>query len=254
MTDGSPFSLRSKGRLVDQVVDKIQGLIIDGQLEPGTKLPPEIELAEQMGVSRTVLREAMSILMTKGLLETKPGVGTIVLQMSRDQVVEPLSLLVQMMGGGVAFEELHQVRSILEVEIAGLAARQATKADVAGLEELMTEMEMNQSNADVFAIRDADFHQALAHSTHNPLLDHLVGIIRDLLEGHIMQVVRHIDPQIHVLPYHRHILDRIVARDEAGARQAMLNHLNQVKKNYEEAQASRFGGEMKVRPNPNEVR
>ena len=248
MTDGNPFSLRSKGRLVDQVVEKIQGLIIDGQLQPGTKLPPEIELAEQMGVSRTALREAMSILMTKGLLETKPGVGTIVQQMSRNQVVEPLSLLVKMRGGGVAFEELHQVRSILEVEIAGLAANQATEADVACLERLLAEMEMNQNNADVFAVKDADFHQALAHSTHNPLLDHLVGIIRDLLEGHIMQVVRHIDPQLQVLPYHRRILDRVVAKDEKGARQAMLAHLNQVKKNYEEAEASHHESEIKIRP------
>jgi GntR family transcriptional repressor for pyruvate dehydrogenase complex len=235
MTDGSPFSLRSKGRLVDQVVEKIQGLIIDGQLKPGTKLPPEIELAEQMGVSRTALREAMSILMTKGLLETKPGVGTVVQQMSRDQVVEPLNLLVQMRDGGVTFEQLHQVRSILEVEIAGLAAMQATEADIMGLEQLMTEMEGNQGNADVFATRDADFHQKLARATHNPVLDHLVGIIRDLLVDHIMQVVQHIDPQLQVLPYHRYILDKVAAKDEAGARQAMLDHLNQVQKNYEEA-------------------
>lgn len=235
MTDSSPFLLRSKGRLVDRVVDKIQGLIIDGQLNPGIKLPPEIELAEQMGVSRTVLREAMSVLMTKGLLETKPGVGTIVREMSRDQVVEPLNLLFQIRHGGVAFEDLHQVRSILEVEIAGLAAMEATEADIAGLEQLMIEMEMNQDNADVFAARDADFHQALAYSTYNPLLDNLVGIIRDLLEGHIMQVVRHIDPRIYVLPFHRQILDRVAAKDKEGARQAMLDHLNQVQKNYEEA-------------------
>jgi GntR family transcriptional repressor for pyruvate dehydrogenase complex len=235
MTDSSPFLLRSKGRLVDRVVDKIQGLIIDGQLKPGIKLPPEIELAEQMGVSRTVLREAMSVLMTKGLLETKPGVGTIVREMSRDQVVEPLTLLFQIRHGGVAFEDLHQVRSILEVEIAGLAAMEATEADIAGLEQLMIEMEMNKDNADVFAARDADFHQALAYSTYNPLLDNLVGIIRDLLEGHIMQVVRYIDPQIYVLPFHRQILDKIAAKDKEGARQAMLDHLNQVQKNYEEA-------------------
>ena len=60
-----------------------------------------------------------------------------------------------------------------------------------------------------------------------------------------MQVVRYIDPQIHVLPYHRHILDRVAAKDEKGARQAMLDHLNQVKKNYAEAEASHHESEAK---------
>lgn len=239
MSDASLFrAVGTKGRLVDRVVNEIQGLIVGGQLEPGMKLPPERELADELGVSRTVIREAVQILVAKGLLETKPGVGTIVRQVTRDQISEPLSLLVQLRDGGVSFEELHQVRSILEVEIAGLAALQATEADIAYLKQLMTDMEANQDNLDVFAASDADFHQALARTTHNPLLDLLVGVIRDLLRDYIMRVTRHLDPSQHVIPYHHQILQRVTAKDVEGARQAMREHLEQIKKNHEEALAA----------------
>ena len=228
-------TIGAKVRLVDRVVDEIQKLIVNGQLEPGMKLPSERELVEELGVSRTVVREAVRILMTKGLLEPKPGVGTLVRHVTRDQISEPLNLLVQIRDGGVSFEHLHQARSILEVEIAGLAALQATEADIATLKQIMVEMEANQSNMDIFAASDADFHQALAGATHNPLLDLLVGVIRDLLEDYIMRVTRHLNPSRHVIPYHHQILQKVVAKDVEGARQAMRAHLKQIEKNHEEA-------------------
>ncbi len=231
-------TIGTKVRLVDRVVNEIQGLIVGGQLKPGAKLPPERELADKLGVSRTVIREAVRILVAKGLLETKPGVGTIVRHVTRDQIVEPLNLLVQIRNGGVSFEELHQVRSILEVEIAGLAASQATEADIAELEQLVAAMEATQNDTDVFAARDTDFHQALARMTYNPLLGLLLGVIRDLLEDYIALVTRHIDPARHVLPYHRQILERVAAKDVEGARQAMRAHLKQIRKNHEEALAA----------------
>src|SRR3990172_4915905 len=88
-------SVGIKGGLVDRVVEEIQRVIVNGHLELGMKLPPERELAEELGVSRTVIREAVRILVAKGLLETRPGVGTIVRQVNRDQIVGPLSLLLQ---------------------------------------------------------------------------------------------------------------------------------------------------------------
>ncbi len=231
----------SKERLVDRVVNEIQGLIVAGQLEPGMKLPPERELAGELGVSRTVIRGAVQTLVAKGLLETRPGVGTIVRQVTRDQISQSLSLLVQIRNGGVSFEELHQVRSILEVEIAGLAASQATEADLACLKKLTADMESSQDNMDLFAASDVDFHQTLARATHNPLLDLLLGVIRDLLKDYIAQVTKHLDPGRHVLPYHHQILQKVAAKDVAGARQAMRAHLKQIQKNHEEALAMQRG-------------
>ncbi len=241
MNDKIPFrTVGSKDRLVDRVVNEIERLIIAGQLEPGTKLPPERELGDEIGVSRTVVREAVRILVTKGLLETKPGVGTTVRQVTRDQLVEPLSLLLRTQGGGgISFEDLHQVRSILEVEIAGLAAAQATEADIANLKQIMIEMELTQNQPEVFAAKDASFHQALAQTTHNPILVILLDSLRDLLQEYLLLVVPRLDLSQSILPYHYQVLERVATKDEAGARQAMLEHLKRVRRNHEEA----FGGE-----------
>lgn len=231
----TPFrTIGSKERLVDRVVGELEQLIVSGQLEPETRLPAERDLAEQLGVSRTVVREASRILVTKGLLEIQPGVGTTVRQITNEQIVEPLNLLLRTRTGGkVSFDHLHQVRSILEIEIAGLAAAHATDADIARLRQIMAAMEAAQNDPDQLAIHDADFHSALAQMTHNPLLAILVDSIRDLLQEYIALVTRYLDPRQENLPLHYRLLERIEARDVDGARQAMGENLDQMRKNTE---------------------
>jgi GntR family transcriptional repressor for pyruvate dehydrogenase complex len=218
-------SVGIKGGLVDRVVEEIQRVIVNGHLELGMKLPPERELAEELGVSRTVIREAVRILVVKGLLETRPGVGTLVRQVTRDQIVEPLSLLLHTQEGGFSIEHLHQVRHILEIEIAGLAAMQATEQGVAELERIVAEMESVRDVPEDFAAKDADFHQGLADMTHNPLLIVLLDSIRDLMQEVRLLVTRH--PGLHqqVMYDHHEILRRVATRDAEGARQAMQGHL-----------------------------
>src|SRR5512143_3428897 len=86
-------SIGTKEKLVDRVVVEIQRQILEGGLPPGTMLPSERELCEQLGVSRTVLREAVRMLVTKGLLEARPGVGTIVKQMGSEQISETIGFM-----------------------------------------------------------------------------------------------------------------------------------------------------------------
>ncbi|MCL4302409.1 MAG: FadR family transcriptional regulator [Anaerolineae bacterium] len=224
----------SKQKLVDRVVQALEELIISRQLEPDTKLPPERDLADQLGVSRTVLREAVRILVTKGLLETQPGKGTLVRKLTREQVVEPLSLLLRNhTSGEISFDQLYQVRSILEVEIAGLAALQASEADIAQLKQIVANMEATQNDVVILAVHDADFHSALAKMTHNPLLAILVDSIRDLLQEYVARVTPYLDPSQENLPLHQKLLERIEARDVAGARQAMRENLDQMHRNTE---------------------
>lgn len=235
MDDSTQFrTVGSKERLVDRVVNELESLIVAGQLKPATKLPPERELAEQLGVSRTVVREAVRILVTKGLLETKHGVGTIVRQVTREQVVTPLNLFLRMQGGGeVSFDDLHQVRSILEIEIAALAASQATKEDISNLKNILAEMKAAQSDSNKLALHDANFHSAIAQTTHNPLLIVLINSIRDLLREYVARVTPYIDPQKDNLSLHEALLERIEAGDADGARQAMQVNLDQMHKNNE---------------------
>jgi GntR family transcriptional repressor for pyruvate dehydrogenase complex len=198
------------------------------------KLLPERELADELGVSRTVIREAVRILVAKGLLETKPGVGTIVRQVTSDQLVEPLSLLLRAQEDDISIEHLHQVRRILEVEIAGLAAIQATEEDIAELKAVLADMESVTDIPESFAAKDADYHRGLARTTHNPLLIILLDSIRDLMQEVRLLVTRHPDLREKVMPDHRKILERVAARDPEGARHAMEEHLKHALRFQEE--------------------
>ncbi|GAB4538988.1 MAG: FadR/GntR family transcriptional regulator [Anaerolineae bacterium] len=244
MDGGSMFrSVGVQGGLVDRVVNEIQRVIVGGQLKPGMRLLPERELADQLGVSRTVVREAVRILVAKGLLETKPGVGTIVRQVTSDQIVEPLSLLLQTQKGGISIDHLHQVRRMLEVEIAGLAAEQATEEDITELKEILDMMEAVTDVPEAFAARDADFHQGLAKTTHNPLLIILLDSIRDLMQEVRLMVTRHPDLREKVMPDHRRILERVASKDPAGARQAMEEHLEHARRFQEELLSAEVQGQ-----------
>ena len=113
-----------KDGLVTRVVQAVERQILDGRLPVGTRLPPEREFAENLAVSRPVIREAVGVLVTKGLLETRHGIGTTVRAVTHDEVTRPLTLFLRTSAEEVNVEHLHQVRSMLEVENAGLAAGQ----------------------------------------------------------------------------------------------------------------------------------
>src|SRR5262245_61226435 len=100
-----------KDGLVDRVVKAIEDEILRGRLALGARLPPEREFSERLGVSRPVVREAVRILTTWGLLETRHGVGTTVRAVTRDEVVKPLTLFLRGRGQSVSIQHLHHVRS-----------------------------------------------------------------------------------------------------------------------------------------------
>ncbi len=224
-------TIGSKDRLVDRVVNEIQRLILAGDLTPGSRLPPERDCAEQLGVSRTVLREAVRALAYKGYLETKQGIGTIVRHPSRELITEPLGVLLQ--SKGFTIDHLHHVRSILEVEIAGLAALQATEQDIQVLHQTVSAM-VTANSPEEFANLDAEFHKTLAQTSHNPLLVVLLDSIRDVMQEVRLRVTNHPYLRQTVIPDHARILDRVTVRDLEGARQAMVAHLEHARRIQEE--------------------
>lgn len=216
--------INRKDRLVDRLVVDIQEYIVKGQLEPGMMLPPERELAETLGVSRTVVREAVHILVAKGLLSSQQGVGTIVKEVTHDQVVEPLGWLLH--NRGVTFDNLHQVRSLIEVDIAGLAATSATPVDIQHLAQNLEEMRRCRHDPARFVACDATFHQHLAACAHNPLIPVLLDSFRDLMADIRLQVNRQENVFDIVLADHTQIVAAIQAHDPDAARAAMQNHLD----------------------------
>jgi len=211
---------------VARVVRAIQDQIVDGRLRVGTRLPPEREFAESLGVSRPVVREAVRTLVTKGLLSTRQGIGTTVRAVTNDEVTTPLTLFLRTSGQKVNIEHLHQVRSILEVENAGLAARQRTEADISDLARLCEEMESAAGDPGRFAVKDSEFHRRLIQTTHNPLMVLLLDSIQKMT-AEVRDLVGR-QPRLfdRVMPTHVRILECVAAQDADGARAAMREHLD----------------------------
>ena len=210
--------------LSDRVTGQIENLIIENQLQPGDHLPPERELARQFGVSRTVVREAISALVAKSLLETKPGGGTLVRSPTAESVAQSMSLFLRGGQPELDMSKVVEVRRILEVEIAALAAERHTPEDLEAMEAILFEA-ANGQGRDHFAKTDVAFHAALARATHNELFGLLLDSVAD-----IMFKVRYLgfdvpDAIARALIYHRAILEQVKAGDAEGARQAMHEHL-----------------------------
>ncbi len=220
-------SVTPRGRLADQVAAQVEKHIVEGRLVPGTKLPTEVELCEQFNVSRTVVREAVQQLATKGLVETRRGrgAGTTVRPFNRDLIVSSLSRFLSRQDGSFALRNLHQVRFILELATARLAALHATEADLADLRRIVDDMDTLADDPEAFAAQDADFHRALARATRNPLMGVLLDSMRDLLQEYILATLPLVNIRRDSIPYHRTILERVTARDAVGAREAMSRHL-----------------------------
>ncbi len=218
-------TMAPRRRLADHVAEQIERVIVEGHLEPGDRLPSQAELCEQLKVSRTVVREAVKMLVSRGLVETQRGTGTTVRPVGRELIVSSLSRFLQRRDGKVVFSDLQQVRRILELATARLAARYATETDITELRHIMRDLEHLRDDIEAFAKRDADFHRKLAQATQNPLLVVLVDSIRDLLQDYILSALPHVDVVRDVLPAHRRILEYVAARDAAGARQAMWEHI-----------------------------
>jgi len=215
--------------LHEQVADRIQGLIVDESLHPGDRLPGERDLAERVGVSRTVIREAIHVLRVRGLVEVRPGSGTYIRELSPNDAAAPIGLLLKLRQVSDRYDDLHEIRRTLEVDIAGLAAERATEKDIAALEEAIKGMAAHPEHADQFTRCDLAFHEALAAATHNDLYTVLLTPITDLLLEFRLTAYTH-DPQGSIegaLTYHRRILSQIKNRDPQGARQAMRDHLRQ---------------------------
>ena len=125
----------------DRVAEQLETLILESKLRSGERLPTENELARQYGVSRTVIREAVRSLAAKGLVQVTQGSGTVVREMTNEQASHSISSVLKQNTRRVDIEKLLEVRRMLEVEIAGLAAERRTDADLETLQETVSRME-----------------------------------------------------------------------------------------------------------------
>ena len=215
-------------RLYERIVSQIEQRIEAGDLKVGDRLPSERELAEQFAVSRTAVREAVKALRQKGLLEILPGRGTFITNGTSDTVRSSLDMLIKM-GSTKGSGHVVEVREILEPEIAALAATRITEEYIASMQEAVNIMDTALDNVDLFVEADLDFHLALAEGTQNPIIPILVDSIIDLLRKQRKRIGLTTGGLQRGQVHHKKILDAIIRRDPQAARQAMQDHLRQVR-------------------------
>lgn len=227
-------------RLYKEAVNRIQDLIRDRNLQPGDRLPPERDLAEQLQVSRSSLREATRSLELQGVVAIRPGAGTFVC----DPGVVPLNdaLVAYLTNGSDALFDVFEMRHILEPQIAALAARRCTADDIQQMEDLLEAQRLEIERGESGARGDTAFHFAIAEVSQNSALVKVVTAVSDILGQSREDPFQTPGRPNRSLSSHRYILDMLRIGDSEGAREAMEHHISVVEPIYPPGTSARIHG------------
>lgn len=214
--------LRSE-KLNEMVAKELEVMILAGQYGRGQMLPSEREICQTFGVSRSVVRDAMRTLVTKGLVEVQQGVGAMVTGNARQALMDSLHLTLKR--GEFSSKDMIEVRHILEVPIAGLAAKNATESDLVEIEGILQRWGDVVGNLpwEESVKFHHEFHLSLIQASHNRVLLALIHPIAELL---LISAAPQDPSPSAVQGYldHRTIFERICAHDVEGAKEAMHHH------------------------------
>ena len=173
----------------EQVVSFVRRLIERGRLRPGDRLPAERDLATKIGVSRPTVRAGLHSLAALGVVHSKHGSGTYIPDGPPALRTEPLSFLAAL--HGFTRDEMHEVRRILEVGAAGLAAERATPEQLATLAGEVAGMFASLAERQVFLVHDVNFHRGVAAASGNPIIAALVEMVSAMYYERRVQTVAH---------------------------------------------------------------
>jgi GntR family transcriptional repressor for pyruvate dehydrogenase complex len=218
-------------RVYMQIVDQILDLLRKGEFRPGSQLPPERDLAEQLEVSRASLREALSALQLLGLVETRSGQGTFVSTRADSTLLR--------LDASLVYQDLEspfsilQAREAVEPSIAALAARQRSSEALRRLKEIQDLAESDSLG--LSSEGDRRFHLAIAEATQNPVLVHMMSVVYELMGQRLWLLLRDATAsapgRLHEYArQHRGIYDAIAKQDESRAAALMREHLESVEK------------------------
>ncbi len=223
--------------MVATVLDQLTDEIVSGDFAPGTALPPEGELANSHGVSRTVIREAMRSLRAHGLVEMSQGKPARVRPPDPKAAIASLEMLLRR--NRASLLNLVEVRRPLESEIAALAAERANDEHLRQLEHAIHELAAAPTLEQRIEA-DVKFHRILGEATGNPvfvlLLETLAGFMRESRE----KTLAYSGVEV-ALKGHRAVFEAVRLRDSDKAREAMLEHLRLATSDLQEVRATATG-------------
>ena len=207
----------------DLVVDKITNSIINGELSDGELLPPENQLCEIFGISRSILREAIRVLVSKGLVEVKQGYGTSA-RLPRINVPEE-AVRNYLMTNTFSLQQLMEIRTPIEVEVARLAAERREEKDLTMMDKSLQMMNTDSNSVEKYANADEIFHKAIIDASNNPLFGIMIRSIMGNLHISRQLAIRHFGVEM-VIQEHGSIFEAIKNQKPSIAATKMKEHMD----------------------------
>jgi DNA-binding FadR family transcriptional regulator len=221
-------------------VDHLGEAIVAGRYAAGASIPPEPLLGEELGVSRTVVREAVKSLVAKGLVTTGPKVGTRVLSSDHWNWFDTDVVIWQSKAGLTRefLRDLQDLRRIVEPAAVRMAAERATPADIAEIERAFEGMRRAVEEGGDYVAHDLRFHQGLLRACHNRMIVQMSKALGALLRTSFEISTSRKDGPRDSLPLHRAVLDAVIAHHPTKAEKAALVLIDGARKDIDEVLAS----------------
>ncbi|ULL16115.1 FadR family transcriptional regulator [Paenibacillus sp. H1-7] len=226
MNKGSlSFQTVKRKQIVDDVVEQLQKKISLGELGPGMQIPTEPELMNQFGVGRSTIREAVRVLVHAGLLEKKQGHGTFVCE--QKTMKEPLDYRLRR----AEILEVYEVRRMMELEAARLAALRRDDDDLRTMRELLDRRQHALADGKMSDYLDADiaYHIAVVAATKNAVLMDLYRTFTDVIRQALENLMKDPEPKNQYSLQHEKIYEAIRDRDPHAAEMYSIQHLDGTK-------------------------
>lgn len=211
--------------MTESVIQQLRGMIQSGELRPGDRLPPEQQLAVQVGTSKNTVREAVRALVSARILDVRRGDGTYVTSLQPDLLLEGIGAAVELMQDD-AIIELVEVRRVLESAVTGMAAERISEQTLEDLAECLDQMRIAGADQDQLILHDARFHAIVADAAGNGTLrSMLAGVSGVGLRGRAWRAIVDHDAAGRAIAEHERILEALRLRDRELAESAARVHV-----------------------------
>lgn len=214
-------------KVYEQVIEQIKYMITSGELKKGEKLPPERELVEKFQVSRTSVREALRALQIIGLIESRQGGGNYIKDSFDDNLIEPLSMMFVLQNSRNS--EILELRRVLEVETARLAAKNISDEELTRLKEIIDRMkDLPDEKENV--VLDKELHYVIAKASGNNLIMSILTAVSSLMDSFIKEareaIINKDENKSVLLEHHENMYMALKNHDEKEAGKVMKEHMN----------------------------
>jgi len=217
----------SNRKLSDQIIEDILLQIGSGALSEGSAVPSESTLCTSYDVTRGVVREAIRSLESKGFIRVSQGMGTVVAQTHHWNILDPVWVLIN--SDKSLYDYLQTTREMLEPEIAGLAAQNASQENITVLRRILDQQINCIYDSNSIADIDVSWHAELSRATQNPILHNMHNMMANLSVKIRIEAARIPEAVEHALYWHEEIMRAVEAGDPTLAKAAMRMHMNQVR-------------------------